>query len=435
MSGHFWAPEEPDKQVRGRLTWSAAEGGELTLEGILAPGGSLASVAPTLLGRTLGQIPVVLVDCFVRRAVIAAEITQRWRVNSAYVGTSTADLRANMLALEIDGLAAFMRASGLSVQGSLEARDPVHITWTRADPPVSLTVGDTELEVVDERRLLLEKETQFGVEHQEYLRLKLAQDEPWEQAAERLSLMAALFEFLADRPMPVRRQWRPGEADEEDVDRFFQPILGTQPRDPDRVWLTVTDVRSNLERALHEWTQLFDVQPGIVDLIIEEVRFRRSTNVVDRILRLTRILELFHRHRHPEAVPDDDDELERVEAVMDAVPESLRGWLGDRLGVTLIRLRQRIRETVAELSGIESQLVDVDMFARTATKTRNLHTHYGDRSGVAEGEYATYLAMRLWLLVRGVTLLTLGWSPTEALALVSRDREVDWLAGQPLISA
>lgn len=388
--GYFWIPGEEDTRVRGHLAWSVSEGGELSLEGILASGGSLAASAPRLLGQTLSGVPMVLVDSFVRRAQIAAELTQRWHVNQAYVGTFDAEPDTDVLALDIDGLGAFTRTSGLGVEGTSGPRDPVHITWAPADPPLSLTLGDGTLEIVDERRLALDQD-QFAVGHTEYLRLVLPRAEEWSSLAERLGLAATLIELLADRPMTVRRQWRPTADDPEAVEHFFQPVVGRPPNDPDKVWLTLADVEQNLDAALAGWTQLFEARRGLVDLIVEEVRFRRATSGVDRILRLTRILELLHRHQHPEATPEDDEEIEKVEAVLSSTPADLQGWLRDRMGVSLIRLRQRIRETVADLPGIEALLADVDAFAGTTTKTRNWHTHYGDPAGVADGE-----SQRIW---------------------------------------
>jgi hypothetical protein len=138
LPGYFWVPEDADRRIRGRLTWSAYAGGELTLEGILAPGGEFAGTAATLSGRTLAGIPMVLRDSFVRRAQIAAEVTQRWRVNYAYLGTSEAEPRTDGLAVELDGLGTFTRSSGLSITGNLGPRDPVKIEWTPADPPLSV---------------------------------------------------------------------------------------------------------------------------------------------------------------------------------------------------------------------------------------------------------------------------------------------------------
>jgi hypothetical protein len=292
-------------------------------------------------------------------------------------------------------------------------------------------LDDGKLDVVDERRLSLDQE-EFAVRHVDYLRVTLPQAQVWHVAAERLGLLASLVELLADRPMTARRQWSPAQDDHDEIDHFFQPIIGKPPNEPDRVWLRLEHVRSRLENAVERWIRLLEARPELVALVIEEVRFRRSTNAVDRILRLTRVLELLHREQHPSATPADDAELDKVNAVMEAAPEELRGWLRDRLGLTLIRLRQRIRETVADLPGIEALLGDVDDFARAATKTRNWHTHYGDPRGVVEGEYAAYLAIRLWLLVRGALLLALGWDATEAVTLVQQDHESSWVAGLPI---
>jgi len=337
LHGHFWLPAHEAERVRGRLTWNAASGGELTLEGFLWHDGSPSKSADLLCGRGLDGTPLALVRSFLRRFQSSAPLTQHWRVNGAFLGTFDAEPSTHVLATEVDGLGAFTRTSGLAVQGSNGARDPVHITWSPADPPLSLPAGEGRLKIVDERQLDLDQD-RFAVGHVQHLRLTMPQADGWSQVAGRLGIAAGLLELLADRPMAVRRQWRPSEEEQGCIDHFFRPVVGSAPDDPDKVWLTLAHVEGRLGDALRRWTELADAQRHLVSLIIEEVRLRRATNSVDRILRLTRILELLHRHRHPGATPEDDDEADKVNTALGAVPEELQGWLGDRLGVTIIRL-------------------------------------------------------------------------------------------------
>jgi hypothetical protein len=142
---------------------------------------------------------------------------------------------------------------------------------------------------------------------------------------------------------------------------------------------------------------------------------------------------LLHRYRHPDAEPEQDDEADKIEQALEAIPAKLDGWLRDRLGVTTIRLRQRVRELLRDLDGrLDDIVVDPDRFARAVTKTRNWHTHYGDSSGVLEREHASYLAIRLWAVVRASVLVELGWTPAEAADLVALDHTSSWVATQPL---
>ncbi len=318
--------------------------------------------------------------------------------------------------------------------GTSGARDPVHIQWAPSDPPLELRAGGTTFGIMDERYLDLEAD-HFGINHELHLRVCVGEPEPWEDLACRLGLFAALLEFLADRPMPVTRQWRPMPALAEGaaVDHLFRPVVGVAPDDPDHVWLTLGVTTDRLEDALGAWCHLHTSSEGLLDLVIEEVRFRRGSSVIDRILRLSRILELLHRRRHPAAEPEDDDDAANVAAVLEAAPEGTEGWLRDRLGVSLIRLRQRLHELLADLGGgLDEVVVDPDRFARAVTKTRNWHTHYGDPSGVLVGDHAAYLAIRLWLVVRASMLLELGWTAEHVAELVRQDQTTGWIADRPL---
>jgi hypothetical protein len=286
--------------------------------------------------------------------------------------------------VDVDGLSAFTGGSGLAIEGGYQSRTPVKITWSPRDHPISLSEGVRTLELVDDRNLDLAQD-HVSVEDHHYLRITLDDRRPWGEVAMELATGHTLLEFLADRPMGVRRQWEPSDGD-GDIDHLFQPVAGMPPDDPDKVWLTFDHVQSNISQAFRQWSHLFHNQRDLIGLVAEEVRFRRATNSVERILRLTRILELLHRHRHPDAAPEDDAEVTKIQSVLQAAPVGLEGWLTDRLGVTQVRLRQRIRETIAEFDGLlDHTVVDVDIFARVATKTRNWHTHYGDSTGIATG--------------------------------------------------
>lgn len=389
--------------------------------------------ADIIVGRALDGGPLVLLESFVSSAQIASAVTQHWVVNSAYVGTDTAPTECSNINVRLQGLNAFTGRSGLTVAGGAASRDRVDVTWEPQDPLVTFAVDGWRLEIIDERTLEL-YEDQFSVAHLERVRLVPPNPVPWDAATKQAGLAAGLLEFFADRPMSVERQWEE-LASGASIVHLFRPLVGHPPRDPERTWLKLRDVGSNLENALGAWVQLNAEQQPLVSLVLEEVRLRRASDAVTRILRLTQVLELLHRHRHPSARPEDDDEVQKTQTVLEATPEDLQGWLADRLGVSRIRLRQRIRETLEEdLQGsIDTVCGGRDAFAATATKTRNWHTHYGSESGVAQGLDASILAQRLWFTVRAALLIALGWTSGEAASLLVKDSGAAWLTGRPQV--
>jgi ApeA N-terminal domain 1 len=429
IDGHFWVADVPDQQVRGHLTWDPVSGGSLVLEGFVGEPDTRELI--TLSGRALDGTPLVLLRCFVRHFGASDRIVQSWRVNEAFVGTDDGDPSITTLCIRLDGLRLFYPHSGLTVTGAStnNPREQVAVEWTPTQSVPTMQCGGAIFEIVDGRHLQLD-EDEFSIRHDLHLRVSTSQPATWEKLAYQLGLVSVLIEFLADRPMQVQRQWRPGSGD--DVDRLFWPLVGTPPED-DRVWLNHQDVVLRMENAVVGWHRL-DAEPeGLVDLLAEEIRYRRRTSVPDRILRLARIVELLHRHRHPDAEPEDDDDVAKIERVLYAAPDKLRDWLRGRLGVSSIRLRQRIHELLGDLGGgLDSIVVDPKRFATIATKTRNWHTHYSDHKDVVEGEYAYYLAERLWLLVRASVLLELGWPPEEATMAANLDRKSAYIAQQPL---
>ena len=428
LDGYFW--HDKSERVRGTLTWSALSGGDLVLEGALTPNNQLAGEAELLHGRALDGRPIALVNSFVRRFDASTQVVQRWRVNAGFVGIDAPDPAVSTLAISVDGLERFAPMSNLSVTGGASAQDPVTLAWEPRQGAPDLEVAGGRLCLVSGRQVSL-GEQRFSLEETAHIELHLDEAIPWTTATTPLRRFVALTEFFANRPMAAQREW----SFEHDllVDHLYQPIVGVAPDDPDKFWLRLHDISGNLPNAFDQWIQLLDDKPELGALLVEEVRFSLRTNPVDRVLRLTRMIELLHRRRHPDAQPEESPDIERHREVIDSAPERLRGWLSDQLGLTRVKLRQRIRDILLDLDGGLDEFVrDPDDFARVATKTRNWHTHYGDRSGIADGEYVTYLAMRLWVVVRATFLLEFGWSPSDAVALVYRDGNTQWVQATPL---
>lgn len=118
VEGYFWLPEEPDRKVRGRLIWSPEIGGSLALEGLLTPGMQVAGQADELRGQTLDGLELILLNTFVRQAHISASLSQQWHINQAFLGSDTAEMATETLALEADELEAFVATSGLAISST-----------------------------------------------------------------------------------------------------------------------------------------------------------------------------------------------------------------------------------------------------------------------------------------------------------------------------
>lgn len=431
--GYFWEPDRSGTPLRGRLTWAASQGGDLVLEGAIV-GSDVLPKHDLLLGRTLDGTPIVLFDAFAYHFSFASRETQRWRINRALVGTSDPQPAVSAGSLRLDGLRLFYGQTGISVVGPTTSQGPVTISWTPDSAVTTVPLPEGELRFATHRELDVSDDV-AQVRHDVSLECTPRRAAVFSEPSEALHQVAALIEFLADRPFQVARETFT-DCEGYEVDYLYRPVLGVSPDRPDRFWLRFDDVQPNLAVAVARWTELSVGRREMVDLLVEEVRFSRRTNTIDRVLRLSRIVELLHRARHPDAVPPVSDETERIEIVLREVGEENRRWLAGRLGRDQVRLRQRVAELIADLDGsLDAALVEPDEFAAMVTRTRNWHTHYTNNKGTAAGFDSHTLAMRLWLVVRASILVELGWTAQEAGRLIAKDPYVAWLADRPLLTS
>jgi ApeA N-terminal domain 1 len=194
---------------------------------------------------------------------------------------------------------------------------------------------------------------------------------------------------------------------------------------PTEMLFTVGQVHPKLEEVLSTWFAKQELLGPVLARYFHLVH-TPPTSREQEFENLTRVLETHHRLVAGPAAKT-TEHLERLAAILSAVPAEHREWLGNRLEYSHeSTLSQRLKIALARCPEIATRVVGnseaCSSFARKVSLTRNYETHLdpGNREEAAQGAELVALTYQLRALVEITLLLEIGFSCEEIAAIFER---------------
>jgi hypothetical protein len=430
VEGYFWAPNMPERRVRGRLRWGH-QVGELQLEQILRviPNASTDKIA-CIQGRALLGEQLCLTDCHVR-SLDSADVKglQTWTVNGTLEGIDAPDPVIRGIDVRLAALRPFYGSPHVSVpqRGSEQGRDTLQIQW-RSSPEVRVDLGDVEL-VFDDDWTIDGTASALSLTAHPRLRLLSGRDTSEAELKTILGPVLLFIGVFSGAPAEVR-ELRLLLVDGREVRSLSgrRPIV--TPVGLPRPWLALGNL-APLDRTFPAWISLHEELPRALVMLAEYHRAGPASSWEDRLLYLARFVEQYHRKRHGSLRMPKAEFRARREQVRDRLDGELGTWVDGLIAHgNERRLAERLQELIDDLGDIVADaLPDPGLFGQAVTDTRNYYTHYSDylADRAATGWELVLLTKRMWLVVRALLLRELGFSDAECRALLGFDGQLGWL--------
>lgn len=437
--GEFWLPTEPDRRIRGRLTFDPHDGTTLSVEEYLTEP-SLSEGARTqqyrqILGEVFRDGDVSLGDAFTRRVSSFPQHGQQHVetvfANRLVVGglESDPDLERFWLSssnvldfLDPNGTALTLRNSGLSSREVL--MNDCSVTELFETPIGMLSLERSQSSSNVTHRIVLEVGGTIG--------LRCTVPTP-ASIAEEMARRAKLFvDFATHQPGSIEAQ--AGVAPDGSLVTFLG-VRGEVAVGRSRRWMSVDDFGERLGTAFGEWLGFCDES---------EVAFHALAELVvgvgtlpDRFLAAARFVEYYGASRDLARVAVPDEDLEMREQIFESLGDEQVDWLEARLpSGDAVSFAARLRAIVDEFGSAIEPVVGADLedFVRAVRDTRNQLTHLASKKHAIVGGTGDlyFLFERVWFIGKACVLRELGFENDQIRELLQRDGWFDVVAESPL---
>jgi hypothetical protein len=406
--------------VRGFLTLPGTDiSGELRLASDLPAPVALDDVVP--LRFVLQDVGADVPGCISNGFLVHHEVRLptppafplRIHVNEVVLGVEDPDTHLGEGFLDCKDLLGFFRTPEIKLG---DAAEQDLITKTR----LTLPFGDLRLKVEETSQRDV-GESSLAVDFTARLSLQ-GEARTAHSWASPLTRAIGFFSFCLDRPMGF--DWIGASQNGDRVTLFASWRSRTAPTNTVPILRSSSVNEEELAVAATSWSDLWTQAPPLMDHIQALQMRRDGLTIDDRLMVLTRTLELYHRHatRFQSAVRSPSENKELREAILSCLPDSTRTaapWLGDaineanrkRLSLLLEEILDDLGPEVAKACGISGR---ASTFAKSVARARNFFTHPKKkvRKGIPHGLELLEMVHRLWFIVRACVLVELGFPRT-----------------------
>ncbi len=450
VMGNWWLPNT-QSAAGGTLSFAPDMGLRLELAGALVTGSGLERLAqtmgmtayqnhPMIHGLTTDNKVVTLYDCDLAGTTMRSNGLpgQRYVIGAAFFGVHAAspvDLVFPHASVQYTHLAAWVGQAQFGTR-----RSSTETITTYAYPAaITAVLPDATLRITKRAHVAMNQRSYTITEHVwvEYDSSQPLSLHDWLES--HLALMQHLLSLATTRPNAITRlQFETMTSDPEDpadtpqrttIDVFFNAFYQGET-DPLPTWLypekmlfTLADI-PDLQDLLNRWYQITTELETVNDLFFG-AHYAPPRYTSSRFLVNVQALEVYDRIRFSNSVAPKQNYRQKVESIINAVPEEHRVWLKGMLQYgNEPRLLERIQRVVERAGDVIIPLVqDAAQFAKLVKDTRNYFTHFSIsvKPRAARGTDLYWLNTALVLLMQRCYLYELGFSSEESIVLFERN--------------
>lgn len=190
---------------------------------------------------------------------------------------------------------------------------------------------------------------------------------------------------------------------------------------------TLNDIREQSQIFIHNWLTKAEVLTPIYSLYFGAL-YNPRIYLEHEFLSYAQAIESYHRRTTQNFELPPNEHAQRIEAIVNSVPEEHRKWLSQKLNYSNEpNLRTRLKEIFAMNEQIFAIFLDkkaAKHFVAKVVTTRNYLTHYSQENAdqAASGDDLAQLNLLMKIVIEVCLLRELGFSLEVIQGLLSRNR-------------
>ncbi|MEZ5589667.1 MAG: hypothetical protein R3F53_02780 [Gammaproteobacteria bacterium] len=201
-----------------------------------------------------------------------------------------------------------------------------------------------------------------------------------------------------------------------------------------------TDIDGGIKTLVDNWFRITQELPMVCNLY-SSVTSIREQYLEEEFINLAQAAELYHRSKFDNGILPKKEWKDKVKRIIDAVPESERKWLSEKLmWSNQLTLQSRLEELLEKLGPATSLLIaDKKDFATRVRRTRNYLTHWDERGekNAARDLELYFVSTTLKYILAACLLSELGFSKDKISDLFKRNHRIHnfrWNSDNPISS-
>ena len=423
--GSWFLPDNPDRGVAGRITYSSERGLQLSLHGYL--GSTTDEEYGAVHGLLYTGEKITLMNCL-RTSLSFGEATRSsWVAEIAMVGDHVADqesARFDELHVTYSGLDFWLGRSGLVVDP--HPTDCMLLVKYDRVPPIELfSDGSTKI-VADFQESCEYKRTRATVEQQARILISSATDGSFrslDNIATRLQEFLALACGQAVEVLEVE-----GIVGSTSVRVYYEPVRrASKPFSERAVCLRWSP---QVSCQIGQWLSRYDLSLPAYALYFGFL-YNPGTYAEEKFLSMARALEAYHRCTRNNNDIEPTAHEKRLSEIMDSAPAAHSKWLKDRLQFSNEpTLRKRLTDLASDTANVLfTDMKKVKKATSSIVSARNGITH-PDGLRKQSGESLVYHTEWMKLFLEQLMFAELGMTPDQVKATLGQGdtrNRLDWL--------
>ena len=149
--------------------------------------------------------------------------------------------------------------------------------------------------------------------------------------------------------------------------------------DPRMILLNLKEIEQNFELYIKNWFEKRELLRPVIDLYLNTLNYKEMS-VELHFLSLVQALESYHRRTRKNYVIDYDKHKDRVNSIIDSIPEEYKGWLKEKLNFSnepaLIQRLEELSHDGDDYWVFFNGKKEIEIFINSVKNTRNYFIHY-----------------------------------------------------------
>jgi len=428
FEGTWWLPSDEKTTLPGRLSFVNGEEGQLELRGSFKPINEIFKQPQyqLILGNARAT-KLTAIECQELASRFGTDALQRFHVPLVLIGCHLEDWAAHpwrSVELEVANLHEWLGGHGLDERitaqgdGTIDAYSLEYVA-----PDFAEYRGDAV--VIGFSPFLRTRSAAAGSKSiRPGVRLRIEPSPPVDFPSLLEEYVVPVHDFLTlliGRASSITDVRVSDDSDAQATLLFGWARLGSAPPRPisrPETLVPYASVEKDFGQVLQRWMESHKELSAACELYFT-TKYGRDLGSENRFLQMIQAAEVIHRRRFTNEVIPKHDYSERMELVLENVPEEHRNWVREQLQFgNEPRLRHRLLDLVARSSEVISPLISSSAeFADRVVRTRNYLVHRdpgSKRRARTEKAELDHMSDVVGFLIETVLLTELGFEASES---------------------
>jgi len=452
--GIWWLPENPDKQVSGKLKFHPVKGLELQLIGSFKGLKSLnIFLQPSIiLGITSNGKMITLYKCYESRSHMSVPgfLSSSFIVSFAFLGChfeKEEEIRFDSLSLNYSHLEEWTGITGFQFKMELDSKNHLKKHEIIYSFPQKVEAKIDNLSISFDYNFTSggDRFKEVNLKHTTFIKIKPSKSlhfNDYQDVCYHIQNFLSLAIGKAVFPIIIKgksercsTKSQSGKAIYPDIfiyyatNSLFETSSKIYPFD---MLFTFRDISGKFESILKNWFEKAEMLKPVYDLYFGTL-YNPRMYLQHQFLSMTQAIEAYHRHKFEGKYLSDEDyepiynrfkEIIKVLDIEDSFKDALKTKLkyGNEYS-----LRKRLKDLFLEYRDITQNFIkDEDNFINRIVDTRNYLTHYDKKlKNIAGGRDLYRITQKLRKILQICLLCELGFIKEEIKSMFLRDKRLE----------